>query len=401
MRRPKHKEVTHKIAGDPLSDIRSLRDFEPRARHRLPRSVFCYVGTGIEDDRAYRRNLESFDCWAFRPRVLAGALVPDLTTTIFGYTYAAPFGIAPMGGAALGCFRGDQVLAAGAAAEGLPMLLSGASSTPMEAIPPLGGAPWFQAYMPTDRTTAAALVRRVWAAGFKVLVVTVDVPVMSNRSHYERLGFSLPLRPSLRLAFDGIRHPRWLLDVLMRTLLSDGLPHYENLGPERGGPLMGGSPVSRQRAQLGWDDVAAVRALWPGHLVLKGLLHPADAERARQEGIDGIIVSNHGGRQLDSATTALEALPGMVAAAPDIPMMMDGGIRRGSDILKAMALGVRLIFVGRPFYYAMALARTNGVRHAARLLKDELHRDLAMLGCQKATGLDPDLLVRICQERAQ
>lgn len=377
-----------------LKRVRSLGDLEVRARRRLPRAIFGYVRTGVEDGEAYRANRSSFSRWALRPKVLAGVQSPDLTVEIFGQRYSAPFGVCPMGGAALGRFRGDLELASGAAAENIPLLLSGASAVPLETVRQICSVSWFQAYLPAARDAAAALARRASEAGFTVLVVTVDVPVMSNRSHYERFGFSLPLRPTPRLVADAFIHPRWLVGTLLQTLLRDGAPHYENFGPVRGGSLIGGPPASRERASLSWDDIAALRANWSGKLVLKGLLHPADAERAKQEGVDGVIVSNHGGRQLDSAVTALDALPDMAAAAPGVEIMLDGGVLRGSDIIKALARGARFVFVGRPFYYAMAVAGRVGVRHAAQILKNEMTRDLAMAGLRNIAELGPDALRR-------
>lgn len=272
------------------------------------------------------------------------------------------------------------------------MVLSGASAMALEKVRDVAPASWFQAYLPVARDRAAALAHRVWQAGFPVLVVTVDVPVMSNRSHYHRLGFSLPVRPSARLAMDAAGHPRWLIETLLRTHIQDGAPHYENFGPDRGGPLIGARDDVRERSRLCWDDIAALREVWPGRLVLKGLLHPADAVAAAALGVDGIVVSNHGGRQLDQAIGSLDALPAMVAAAPEITMMLDGGVRRGSDVVKAIALGAKVVFIGRPFFYAMAIAGYRGVRRAARILKDELGRDLAMLGLTEIAEVSPDVL---------
>lgn len=267
------------------------------------------------------------------------------------------------------------------------MIMSGSSLIRLEEVAAASPQAWFQAYLPGDEASIAALIERVAQAGFRTLVITVDTPVAANRENNVRAGFSTPLRPSLRLAWEGLTHPRWSIGTFARTILRHGMPHFENNYATRGVPIL--SPnVERDfsdRGHLNWQDFALIRAQWKGHLVVKGILSADDARLARDAGADAIIVSNHGGRQLDGAVSPLRALPDVVAACPGIPVMLDGGVRRGSDVLKALALGARLVFVGRPFAYAAAVGGQAGVAHAINLLATEVSRDMAMLG---VNGLD-------------
>lgn len=281
---------------------------------------------------------------------------------LLGTLYAAPFGIAPLGLAALWAYRGDLVLAQAAADAGVPMILSGSSLIRLEDVAAASPRAWFQAYLPGDADAIVALVARVQRAGFGTLVITVDMPIAANRENNLRTGFSTPLRPSLRLAWDGATHPRRLLGTLGRTLLRHGMPHFENNYASRGAPILS-RHVARDfsdRGHLHWGHLAQIRRQWSGRLVVKGILHVDDARRARDTGADGVIVSNHGGRQLDGAVSPLQVLAGIVRACPEIPVMLDGGIRRDTDVLKALALGARFVFAGRPCAYAAAVAGQAG-----------------------------------------
>jgi L-lactate dehydrogenase (cytochrome) len=376
----------------------SLCDFEDAARRRLPRALFGYVSGGVETDLSLRFNAAAFDRWAFRPRVLTDISERDASTEIFGKRYAAPFGIAPMGGIALGWTDGDNALAKAGATANIPFILSGASCTCMEEIRVASRSAWFQAYLPPGETEIAALVDRVATSGYEVLVITVDVPVVGNRENNQRLGFSLPLRPSPRLAIDGLSHPRWLCGVFLKTLLTRGMPHFENQRSRRGASVFTARAAGVDRAPRGftltWAHIDAVRRQWSGKLVIKGLLDTDDARRAAACGVDGLIVSNHGGRQLDGAVAPLDALPDIVAAVPGLTVMMDGGIRRGTHVLKALALGARCVFVGRPMFYAVAAGGLPSAQRAIRLLADEIDRDMAFLGAAKVADIDRSILVR-------
>ena len=379
-----------------LARMLSLDDFEAAAKRRLPRPIFGYVAGAAEDNQSLRGNRSAFAQYSFSPRVLVDVSRRTQQTEIFGRRYASPFGIAPMGISALSAYRGDIVLARAAREQGIPAILSGTSLIPMEDVIRAAPGTWFQAYLPGDPQRIDALVERARRAGFETLVLTVDIPVSANRENNVRTGFSTPLKPSLRLAWDGLTRPRWLAGTFMRTLLSHGMPHFENSFATRGAPIVSASVLRdfSARDHLSWEHVARIRSQWPGTLIIKGILHPQDAALARQHGADGIIVSNHGGRQLDGAVSPLRALPGVVAAAGGMTVMMDSGVRRGSDVLKALALGASFVFVGRPFNYAAAVGGEAGVSHAIGLLRAEIDRNMAMLGINNLREMQADLLMR-------
>ncbi|OHV18977.1 alpha-hydroxy-acid oxidizing protein [Rhizobium sp. RMa-01] len=360
-----------------------LDDFEPKAKRHLPKPLYGYISGGSETNASLRKNVEAFQAYAFRPRVLQDVSTRSTATTLFGQTYAAPFGIAPMGISALMAYRGDIVLAAGAAKVGIPMIMSGSSLIRLEEVVAAAPATWFQAYLPGEPERIDALVDRVAAAGFGTLLLTVDTATLPNRENNIRAGFSTPLRPSLALAWQGVSHAQWTIGTFLRTIARHGIPHFENSYATRGAPIIA-SNVTRdfgRRDHLNWSHLERIRNRWSGKLIVKGILHPDDAVRAAETGADGVIVSNHGGRQLDGAISPLAALPEIVERLGDrIPIMIDGGFRRGTDIIKALALGARFVFVGRPFLYAAAVAGLPGVLRAADILKSELHSNMALLG---------------------
>jgi len=384
-------------AAKQLRDVLSLDDFETAARKHLPRPIFGYVAGAVETDWSLHDNRAAFAEFGFLPRMLVDVSKLTQQTTLFGKTYASPFGISPMGISALYAYRGDIVLATAAAAANIPMIMSSSSLIRLEDVVKESKSVWFQAYLPGDVPDITALIDRVARAGFENLVITVDSQVAGNRENNIRTGFSTPLRPSLRLAWDGVTRPRWLFGTLLRTLLRHGMPHFENNYARRGAPIISPNVLRdySDRGHLTWEHFRLIRRLWKGPLVIKGILDKADAITAREAGADGIIVSNHGGRQLDGAVAALRVLPGIAAACPDIPVMIDGGIRRGTDVLKALALGAKCVFVGRPFGYAAAIAGAAGVNHAICLLSAELDRDMAMLGIPDLRELGPERLMRV------
>ena len=380
-----------------LRDILSLHDFETAARQRLPRPIFGYIAGAAEDNASLRDNREAFGEYGFATRVLRDVSRRSQAVELFGQRYASPFGIAPMGITALSTYRGDLVLARAAQRAGIVSIMSGTSLIPMEEVARESPATWFQAYLPGDQERIDALVDRVARAGFGTLVVTVDIPVSANRENNLRTGFSTPLRPGLRLAWDGMVRPRWVAGTFLRTLLRHGLPHFENSFATRGAPIVS-STVLRDfsaRDHLGWGHIEAIRRRWKGPLVLKGLLSVEDALQARRVGADAVVLSNHGGRQLDGAVSPLRVLEAVVAAVgPGYPVLIDSGFRRGSDVLKALALGARMVLVGRPFNYAAAVAGEAGVAHAIGLLRDEVDRNMAMLGVTGCAELGPQHSVR-------
>jgi L-lactate dehydrogenase (cytochrome) len=360
----------------------SLDDFERAARRILPKPLYAYVAGAVEDNVSEAANRQAYRQYAFSPQVLVDISGRTTAVTLLGKTYAAPVGIAPMGIAALTSYRGDLVLAEAAAKANIPSIMSGSSLIRLEEVMAAAPDTWFQAYLPGDPAQISALIDRVRAAGVETLVLTVDTPVAANRENNVRAGFSTPLRPSLSLALQGVTHPRWLLGTFLRTLVRHGMPHFENNYASRGAPILSASVLRdfADRGHLSWTHVARIRQSWKGQMVIKGILNPKDAATAKAMGMDAIIVSNHGGRQLDGSIAPLKALPQVLDAVGDFPVMIDSGVRRGTDVVKAMALGARAVFIGRPFNYAAAVAGRAGVDHAIGLILEELRRDLGMLG---------------------
>ena len=380
-----------------LRRILSLDDFEHAARDHLPRPVFAYVSGAVEDSVSYRDNRAAFDELGFVPRILVDVSKRTTATKLFGREWAAPFGIAPMGIVALSAYRGDLVLAQAAAKANIPMVMSGSSLIRLEEVAKANPLAWFQAYLPGDTARIMPLVDRVATAGFATLAVTVDTAVLSNRENNIRAGFSTPLRPTLRLAWDGITHPRWLFGNFLATIARHGMPHFENSFAERGAPILSGE-VERDftgRAHLNWRHLEQIRGRWKGKLVVKGIVAPEDARVARESGADAIVASNHGGRQLDGTVSPLRVLPALLQEARAMPVMIDGGIRRGTDVLKALALGAAFVWVGRPFNYAAAIAGEEGVAHAIGILRGEIDRNMALLGVNTLEELGPQHLVKI------
>jgi L-lactate dehydrogenase (cytochrome) len=380
-----------------LRNVLSLDDFETVARRHLPRPIFGYVAGAVETNWSLDDNRAAFAEYGLLPRMLVDVSRRSQQITLFGRTYASPFGIAPIGISALYAYRGDLVLASAANKANVPMIMSSSSLIRLETVAEQCKGTWFQAYLPGDVPDITALIDRVAQAGFEILVITVDSQVAGNRENNVRTGFSTPLRPSVRLAWDGITHPRWLFGTFMQTLLRHGMPHFENNYARRGPPIVSPNVLRdySDRGHLSWEHFRLIRRLWKGKLVIKGILDESDAVTARDAGADGIIVSNHGGRQLDGAVSALRVLPGIVAACPDVPIMMDGGARRGTDVLKALALGARCVFIGRPFGYAASVAGAAGVDHAIRLLSAEIDRDMAMIGINDLRELDAQRLLAV------
>jgi L-lactate dehydrogenase (cytochrome) len=377
-----------------LRMILALDDFEAPARRYLPRPMYGYVSGGAETNASLRANRAAFDDFALLPRVLVDVSARSTRTTLFGRAYDAPFGIAPMGGSSMAAYQGDIVLARAAAASNVPMIMSGASLTRLEDVRAAGRTAWFQAYLPGDDAAITTLVERVARAGFDTLVLTVDVPVGANRENNVRSGFNRPLRPTLRLAWDSALRPRWLCGMFLHTLITHGMPHFENTGTRAPLITRTAERYSGPRDKLSWPHVELMRRIWKGRLVLKGVLDPQDARIARESGVDGVIVSNHGGRQLDGSLAPLHALPAVAQEARGMAVMMDSGIRRGTDLLKALALGAQFVFVGRPFLYAAAIAGDDGVRHAIKLLREEVDRDMALLGITALAEMTRERLVR-------
>jgi L-lactate dehydrogenase (cytochrome) len=380
-----------------LKSILNLDDFEEAARGFLPRPIFGFVSGAAETGASFKDNRAAFQEFAFLPRVLNDVSKRSQNVTLFGRSYAAPFGIAPMGTAAIVAYRADIVLAKTAMAAGIPLVMSGSSLIKLEDVAAVAPGTWFQAYLPGDPARVGPLIARVVAAGFDTLMITVDVAASANRENNIRSGFRTPLRPSLRLLLDGGVRPRWSIGTFMRTIIQHGMPHFENATANRGAPVMSRHALRDlgQRDHLSWKHFELIRRQWKGKLVIKGILHPEDARIAKESGADGVVVSNHGGRQLDGAIAPLRVLPRIVDAVAGLPVMLDGGVRRGADVLKALALGASFVFIGRPFLYAAAIAGDAGVRHAIELLSAEIDRNMALLGLSSVNELGPSAVERV------
>lgn len=374
-----------------------LDDFEEMARRHLPRPVFEYIRGGVETNASVDDNRRAFREYAFIPRALVNVSAIDTSLTLMGNQYSSPVGIAPMGLSALSGFRGDLVQAKAAADAGIPMIMSGSSLIRLEEVAEAAPQSWFQAYLPGNPDEITKLINRVAQAGFGTLVITIDTPVAANRENNIRAGFSTPLRPSLRLLVDGITHPRWVCGTFLKTCLKHGMPHFENNFATRGAPILSKNVLRdyADRGHISWDHLRAIRAQWKGRLVIKGILRREDAVTAISSGVDGIIVSNHGGRQLDGSISPLRVLPEIADVAGNTPVMLDSGVRRGTDVLKALALGAQCVFIGRPFNYATTVGGPKGIARAIQLITSEIKRDLGLLGVTNIKDLNEDCLRRI------
>lgn len=373
----------------------SVADYEAAACHRLPRCVGGYIQGGTEDGISVRENRRAFDDWMFRPRGLNNVSTRNTSTVLWGKEYAMPLGISPTGLAALVAYDGDLQLTRAARNARVPFIISGSSNVPLEELQAEASGCWYQAYFPGDRERIGRIVKRLLNAHIETLVVTIDTCVAANRENNARLDFNIPFRLTPRLILDGITHPRWSMGVFARTLIARGIPRFANLYEEIGTPITVDPPHGFRAGRdcLTWSDIAWLRDQWPGRLVLKGVSHPADAERAVELGVDAVMVSNHGGRQLDGALAPLHALNDVVRAVPSsMPVLIDGGVRRGSDVLKALALGASMVFVGRPTLYGLAVQGQAGVSAVLQILQQEIDRDMALLGCTNVGEVSRDLL---------
>lgn len=380
-----------------LTDALNIEDLRVLARARLPRVAYDFLERGAEDEVSLRENRSAFERIRFRPRTLIDVSARTQQVSVFGSTHSAPFGIAPTGAAGLYWHDADVALARAAAAADVPFVLSTASFVEMERVArEAGGTKWFQLYMSKKREGARRLIERARDAGFEALVVTTDVNVGGNREYNRRNGFGIPFRLNVPNMVDGALHPRWLGGVFLRTLLKSGVPRFQNVDTNVGGRVVAQNleEFRARRDAMDWDDLAWVRSIWPRKLFVKGVLTPGDALRAAALGLDGIFVSNHGGRQLDGAVTPLEVLPEIAEAAGGrLVIALDGGVRRGSDIVKALALGANIVFTGRATLYGAAVAGEAGAARAIQILKSEVDRVMALLGARSVAELGTEHLI--------
>ncbi|SFC64380.1 (S)-mandelate dehydrogenase [Polaromonas sp. OV174] len=369
----------------------NIEDFRRQARKNLPRFVFDYVEGAAEDERCRDRNGANLQALQLVPTCLRDTSTIDTSLTVFGQRWNAPLGVAPVGFCGLVHPQGDKFLARAAASRGLPFVLSTASNTRLEAVREAApkGLQWMQLYVMSDRAIAEQLIRRAREANYGALVLTVDVPVSGYRERDVRNGFKLPFRPTLRTLANLACHPAWLLRVARY-----GMPSFVNLAESQeaaaSAQVQAALLARAMDRRLVWESLAWIRSLWDGPLLIKGLLHADDAARALNHGVDGLIVSNHGGRQLDAAVATIDALPAIAdKVGARVPVFVDSGFRRGSDIAKALALGASAVFVGRPAVYGMACGGEAGARAVLQLLSDELERTMTLLGAATLSDIAP------------
>jgi isopentenyl diphosphate isomerase/L-lactate dehydrogenase-like FMN-dependent dehydrogenase len=367
----------------------TVEDVRQAARRRLPRLAFDFIDGGADAELSLRRNLEAFERRVLRPRHLVGVATRTLETTVLGDRVALPVLIAPTGMSRVAGRGGDAAGARAAQRMGTVFTLSTMSSDSIEEVAGRSSGPlWFQLYLWRQRDLAERLVDRAQVAGYRALVVTVDVPVVGNRLRDLRNGFKMPPRIEPRTAFDILRHPRWLAQVpsavSFQNIVASGVPNASR-------PMAHAKLVNSLLSNPGatWDDLAWLRELWRGPLIVKGVLTHEDAELAAEAGVDGIIVSNHGGRQLDGTLGTLDALEEVLAAVGNrVEVLLDGGVRRGTDVVKALALGARACLIGRPWLYGLAAGGEQGVVDVLEIMRTEIDRALALLGRRSVAELD-------------
>ncbi len=370
----------------------NIEDLRELARGILPKGLFQFVDRGTENEVALRSMRAALERVRFQPRVLVDVSARTQQTTFFGQPSAMPIAVAPTGAAGLLWFDGEIEIARAAARMGVPFALSTASIVSMERVAEAGGRLWFQLYMWPDKNLSLELVQRAKSAGYETLIVTADTPVTPNREYNKHNGFSLPMRISRRNAIDVALHPRWFLNVFARYMLRSGIPTLENYPASLRTRLnQAQSPLKSD--SLSWDDLKELRKRWDGPLIVKGILRADDALRALDCGANGIIVSNHGGRNLDASVPPFAVLPEIVDQVNDrMEVFVDGGFNRGSDIVKAVAIGAKGALVGRAPLWGVSVDGEPGARLALQILRDEIDRVLAFTGSPSLQALDRSLL---------
>jgi L-lactate dehydrogenase (cytochrome) len=376
-----------------LARCYSIDDLRRVARRRLPAAALAYLEGGGEDEYTLRRNRDGFDEVELVPRVLCDVARIDTTTELFGATLPAPIVLAPVGAPRLFHHEGELAVARAAGRAGLPYAISTVSTFSIEQVAAEASGPlWFQLYLWSDRDAARELISRARAAGYTTLLVTVDTAVRSKRERELRAGVTLP-SPTLsaRSVLEGAIHPSWW----WKFLTSDVITFPNLVTPRAAGTLGGTDELGSGLGTLCWDDLGWIREAWPGPVVLKGIFSVDDARRAVDVGMDGVVVSNHGGRQLDHVAATIDALPRIVDVVGDqLTVLLDSGIRRGTDVVTALALGARAVLVGRAHLYGLAAGGEGGVAHALDILTEELRLALALTGCTRIDEVDATLVRR-------
>ena len=377
-----------------LSRAVNIEDLRQLARRRLPKAIFDFFDGGAEDEVTLRANRAAFERVRLLPKVLVDVSRVDKKISIFGREASLPLAIGPTGGIGAGRPGADLMLARAAKAFGIPFTLSTPATASIERAAEVGGRLWFQLYVVRDKSFREKLVERAKNAGYEALLVTVDLPVSGKRERDPKNGFVTPYRPNWRNSHDVLRKPGWLLDIVRH-----GLPGMENFEGYKFASTKVtdiATAVGREMdAAFDWDELKRLRELWPGKLLLKGVERADDAERAAAMGCDGVVVSNHGGRQLDGAAPTLEALPEITRAVGSrLTILLDGGIRRGVDILKARALGAQAVLTGRATLFGVMAGGEPGAARALEILSGELERAMQLCGARSVAEIGPELLSR-------
>lgn len=380
-----------------LAKCVTVDDMRRIARRRLPRGVFDYIDGGAEDEVTLARNSDGFGRLRFRPNVLRDVSEIDTTVDFMGQRLPMPLMLSPTGYTRITHSQGELAVARAAAAAGLPYSLSTMATRSIEEV--AGAAPqgnhWFQVYTWKDRDLVAELVGRAKAAGYRGLWLTVDTAVLGRRERDVRRGYTIPPKIGPGTIVDGLLHPGWTLDFITNPpIMFANVADREGHDEDGSDPIVLAEHIMRNFDQrLSWDDVAWLRSLWDGPIVLKGIQTVDDARRAVDAGVEGIGLSNHGGRQLDYAPSPVDLIePVAAAVGGQVSIICDGGVRRGSDIVKALALGADMCSIGRPYLYAMGAAGERGVAHLLDFFRDGMERTMALSGRRSIDEIDRDLV---------
>ena len=371
-----------------LNKYPSIQDLEEKAEKRIPHIAWAYLNSGTSREELLKNNIEAFRKVTFVPRFCKGSNQPNLQTTILGQKFNAPFGIAPVGLTGLMWPKAEVILAQAASKYQIPYCLSTmASETPETVGPHVGEMGWFQLYTPSDKVLRKIILERARNAGFRTLIVTVDIPIPARRERITRAGLSTPPRITPAFIWQGIKNPSWSIGTL-----KNGLPRLrlvQEYAPNKSLKSVGAFVQHEMRNNLTWERIKGLRDEWEGQIIVKGLLHPGDSEKAVEIGMEGIVVSNHGARQFDGGPASIEALPAITRAVKGkIAILFDSGIRSGLDILRALSLGAEFVLLGRAFIYGVAALGKYGGNHVVEILCEDVKNNMMQLGISSLSELD-------------
>jgi L-lactate dehydrogenase (cytochrome)/(S)-mandelate dehydrogenase len=377
-----------------MNGVVNIEDLRKLAKKRLPKIAYDFIEGGTDDEVGLVTNEQAFRKARIVPRYLVDVSVRDQSTTLFGRTYSSVIGIAPTGLAGLFRRGADLMLAEAARDANVPFIMSGSATGSIEALGKL--APdhgWYQLYSAKDQAVSEDMIKRAGDAGLKTLVFTVDVPEGSNRERNVRNGWGRPLKLTWKTKFEALMHPAWMMEWMKH-----GTPYFDNwakyVEPGASAEKVADMVAYQNRAPMTWKNVERFREIWKGNFVLKGIMHPDDAVRAHSLGVDGLMVSNHGARQLDNAPSPLEVLPAINSAVGDkMTLMLDGGVRRGLDALIAICMGAKFVFVGRPTLYGVTAGGIPGAKMALNIFRREIDLSMAQMGAPKISDLGPQFLM--------